>query len=334
MPPDTTPRTSTRGVFAKIVLLVASLLVAVVLVEVCLQFAAMLLQASGRDPEGAWLTSDVRVLALGDSNTFGLYLEAHETYPSQLEARWNESVHAPKIEVVNLGYPSTNSSRLLVNFDRLLDAFAPNVVLVQIGVNDYWTAPVEIDREESGGASLLGAIRTHSRLYKLIYILRRSAVDPDALEVGYNREAFNDRKQDVNHTGSVQYRGETFELSEPFAPGSKKSTLPMPPGNKTERLATNLAAMIRVASERSVALVLVTYPSRASFYGGANQVLRRVAAANHVALADPGRELEDRCPDVECPELFLPDHHATALGNEIVARSVLEVVAEQLGPQR
>ena len=147
-----------RAVASRALLLIASLLLTALLVELSLHVVSFVMQAGGRETQRDWLTGDFRVLALGDSNTFGLFLAAHESYPGQLQASWNEDFATPKIEVVNLGYPSTNSSRLLLNFERLLEAFTPNVVLLQIGVNDYWTAPVPLDRESLAGSLVAGTV--------------------------------------------------------------------------------------------------------------------------------------------------------------------------------
>ena len=139
----------------KIGLASGGLLIAVLALEALLQLGAFAVRQTGRDRPGDWLTSNVRVLALGDSNTFGIRLDEDQAYPSRLEALWNADVGEPRIEVVNLGYPSTNSSGLLVNAERMLDAFAPHVVLVQVGANDFWTAPVT--HPPSDGPAVIGA---------------------------------------------------------------------------------------------------------------------------------------------------------------------------------
>ena len=63
----------------------------------------------------------------------------------QLEALWNESVEQPKLEVINLGFPGTNSSRVVRDFDRLLTVFAPDLLILMVGVNDFWTLPLEVE---------------------------------------------------------------------------------------------------------------------------------------------------------------------------------------------
>jgi lysophospholipase L1-like esterase len=59
----------------------------------------------------ALVASNLRVLCLGDSNTYGVWLERSQACPQQLEAVWNQRVASPRLEVLNLGVPGTNSSR-------------------------------------------------------------------------------------------------------------------------------------------------------------------------------------------------------------------------------
>ena len=59
------------------------------------------------------------MLCIGDSNTYGLWLERSQAYPQQLETLWNERNESPKLEVLNLGFPGTNSSRIVRDLRRV-----------------------------------------------------------------------------------------------------------------------------------------------------------------------------------------------------------------------
>jgi hypothetical protein len=99
--------------------------------EALLQVAALAVHLGGGPTQAAWLTGNRRVLCLGDSNTYGLYLaDRAQAYPQTFEALWNERVVSPRIEVLNLGYPGTNSSRLRRDLPRMLETFAPDVVVL------------------------------------------------------------------------------------------------------------------------------------------------------------------------------------------------------------
>src|SRR3954447_9225811 len=100
---------------------------------------------------GVFKTQRTCILCVGDSNTYGLYLRDRdqEAYPSQLERSWNADPNRTPIEVLNLGYPGVNSSRLIRDLSRMLDVLSPEVVMIMIGSNDYWTASVSAANETS-----------------------------------------------------------------------------------------------------------------------------------------------------------------------------------------
>jgi lysophospholipase L1-like esterase len=145
------------------------ILVSLIALEVLLQIGAWVVKENTWRAKTHWLTGNIRVLALGDSNTYGLYLPAEESYPSQLEKKWNAQHPELPIEMINLGYPGTNSFRLLANLPEILDTFKPNLVLLMIGFNDFWT-PGEtppVTRE----LSWIEKIQYRSRIYKLGYMI-------------------------------------------------------------------------------------------------------------------------------------------------------------------
>ncbi len=160
------------------------LLALIVLLEVVLQLASLFVREDSRAP-AHWLTGNLRVLALGDSNTYGLYLPAGQAYPAQLETSWNAKHPEYPIEVINLGYPGTNSFRLLDNLPELLDSFRPDVVLIMIGFNDFWTPPEQAIALDEAGS--LQQLLYKSRLYKLVYMASRKQLYDNSIDTGERR---------------------------------------------------------------------------------------------------------------------------------------------------
>jgi len=80
-------------------------------------------------------------------------LQENESYPAQLEKLWNERNPERPIEVLNLGYPGTNSFRIAENLDQVLSNFKPEVVLLTVGVNDMFTASENILADEKGDSA-------------------------------------------------------------------------------------------------------------------------------------------------------------------------------------
>lgn len=75
----------------------------------------------------------VRIIALGDSNTFGWSVDEGANWPSQLQRLFTAS--HPGTEVINAGVTGYSSFQGLRRFKELL-AFNPDLVLVSFGGND------------------------------------------------------------------------------------------------------------------------------------------------------------------------------------------------------
>jgi len=141
------------------------------ILELLLQAGALVMKEHSWRAKSQWLSGNLRILTLGDSNTYGLYLPPEDSYPAQLETLWNQRHPDAPVEVINLGYPGTNSFRLLSNLPEILDTFQPDLVLLMIGFNDFWT-PVEIPGTVAE-LSWLEKAQYHSRLYQLFYMAFR-----------------------------------------------------------------------------------------------------------------------------------------------------------------
>jgi lysophospholipase L1-like esterase len=88
-----------------------------------------------------------RILALGDSVTFGYGVEQDEAYPSQLEALLAERPSDARVEVLNLGvggYNAYNEAALLAGRGR---DYQPDLVLVQFCINDLNDPTLHFDRQ-------------------------------------------------------------------------------------------------------------------------------------------------------------------------------------------
>ncbi len=80
--------------------------------------------------------SKVRILCLGDSNTYGWDLENGQTYPAVLESILNASVGEKLFDVVNAGCPGFNSRQGLILLEREHLALNPDLLIVSFGDND------------------------------------------------------------------------------------------------------------------------------------------------------------------------------------------------------
>ncbi|MCC7515875.1 MAG: hypothetical protein IT470_00895 [Pseudomonadales bacterium] len=299
---------------------VIALLVCLLLLELLLQLGARIVQGQSRQVAAQWLTGHTRILAVGDSNTYGLYLQQEEAWPAQLEQLWNTRHPSSPIEVLNLGYPGTNSFRVRDNLPALLDKLAPDIVLIMVGFNDFWT-PVESSDAVADSTTMQRAVRwikTHSRLFRLYTIVVRSRISQQDMQFGSPRDI---RQLDLKNPDVHLLRmdGEAFYL------GTRQGD----PAKNRHALQDNLVAMVAMARRRDAKVYLMTYPSSWGFYPGANQWLRTVAETESVPLIDVSSLFVTACADgpKDCPDLLFHDGHATASGNAKVAAVVEQVLA-------
>jgi lysophospholipase L1-like esterase len=267
-----------RALGARCLLLLAGLVAGLLALEACLQLGALVVGLYHPDTnEASFSGAEKRLVCLGDSNTYGLYVGKERAYPQVLEQIWNRSTPDNPIRVLNLGYPGNNTSVLRNRLPDVLRLHQPDAVTLMIGANDLWTLPESIGVRDW--------LWRHSRVFRLLFMVRRSWEGPPE-----------------EHMPGVEgdYR---------WAPTVFQSDWEV-------QVARNLTAMvsdIRAAGSRPI---LLTYPSSAPVYAHVNLVIRRVAAAATVDLIDLTPTFDLQCPKHECV-YFVPDHHPSAAGHHL-----------------
>lgn len=298
-----------------------AVVVAALLLEALLQLGALAVRATGRPDPGSFVTERRRVLALGDSNTYGLGVERDEAYPKVFERRWNADAGRPPIEVLNLGFPGTNASMVRRDFARVLRTFRPDTVLLMVGANDYWTVRLDAAPDEGPLARVERFVWAHSRLYRLLYIARRAVAGEPTLEIEARPPAGLQRGE-----GTARFGDERFELGWTQRNGAAAEVDAI-----EQQIRLDLRAIADEAQRVGVRLVLVTYPSEAAFYGFANSTLRAFASETGLPLVDLAASFRTECPDVACSGYFQPDQHPNAAGHARAAEILLESLEERGG---
>jgi lysophospholipase L1-like esterase len=316
--------TRTRRFGFWLALVAASAVVLVVGLELLLQAGAWIVRATGREAPSARLTEELRVLCLGDSNTYGIYLKPEESWPAQLEKHWNETVASPKARVFNLGYPGTNSSMVVSQIAKMLETFRPDFTIVMAGTNDFWTKPVDVAPESDPRNALVRFVERHSRLYKLAYMLAHAG---DAEELVVPRTSGGGDGW-VLHKEAT-FGDQTFELGFAREPEPKGMVV-------VGALRKNLDEIVRRSRDGGTQLVFLTYPGQESTgsYASASRMIQKVARRTETPLVNLRSTFAERCPDLECRQLLFHDQHPNARGYAIVAEEVAERLRELLAEPR
>lgn len=110
-----------------------------------------------------------RVLAIGDSQTFGVGVAETHTWPRLLDKRLNASDSTFRWEVVNAGIPATDTWQHGAILDRSLRSIEIDHVLLAFYINDVSGRPAAIRDWMKGEGD-------RSRMQDIAYLLRRSAL--------------------------------------------------------------------------------------------------------------------------------------------------------------
>lgn len=312
---------------------------AVVLLAVLLAAEGFLQVGSfvARKRPAAWRPSaTTRVLAVGDSHTYGPGLPEDESYPAQLQSLLD--VDAPgEFSVINLGLPGMSTTQVRNRLPRFVTLYQPDIVIVWCGVNNAWNYSEVLG---GGWKAQLAAFAYHSRLYRFVTVLLHNRELGRGAEgtVGegshqpWERNVSIGEKQtfeipagDKVQTYTGQPRLETYELRR----GDKVETIrhvhgpPREDDSVEARTHEDLREMMAWLERVGVPGVLIRYPQSVSAFGLANSAILRVAAEAGVPVVDASISMS-RIPLEE--REWLPGFHPNAALYHEIAKDVTPVV--------
>ena len=88
-----------------------------------------------------------RIIAIGDSITFGLAVAENNTYYRLLEKTLNEKLRPLKIEVISMGIPGYASYQALQLLKKEALSYSPDMVIIYCGGNNEFARGLYTDRE-------------------------------------------------------------------------------------------------------------------------------------------------------------------------------------------
>jgi lysophospholipase L1-like esterase len=251
----------------------------------------------------------LRVLALGDSQTFGNGLSLSDTWPKQLERRLQQ-VHNVRWEVINAGIPGTDTWQHEILLARLLKATNPHVVVLALYVNDV------VPRHDPRRGSAAGQTNTWNK--RLLYLLKRSAL------VTW-----------IYHDLLVPWQARRFE----HGSSVEEDVLA---GRRTDRaergwrqVEGSLTAMKKLTDARGVTLLVAMLPRRDQVSGNHpgrafGERAHDIAEAHGITAVDLLPSLSERYRR-SGDALFIPwDGHNSAVANEVIAERLAATLEGRL----
>jgi len=258
-----------------------------------------------------------RIVAIGDSVTFGFDVAQDEAYPKQLERELNAAAEpgAPRYEVLNFGVSGYNLPQSVARLRSLALRYAPDLVVYGYCLNDSQASSLEADLlerardQEQRSLQRSRAIRlvARSRIFQLVYALLQPR-DPAAQETelpedpGFAATAAGQRDR--------YFRG-LHRRQEP-----------------RQRLEAGLAALGQITRDTGVPVWVAIFPL---FVDEDDYPLRDVHAAVAARARAHGLEAVDLQPAFEAArgaEALASDLvHPTTLGHQLAARTLLRELA-------
>jgi len=267
----------------------------------------------GKDFEARKAPGTYRILCVGDSYTFGDYVDDDDTFPAGLEKRLRQASPGTPIEVVNAGvngYTITDEAGLVQEKGLSLE---PDEILVAFVLNDLADLTRQISSRENQrraaaemSASALAPVKRwlrHTATYNFLFVIKatvlgRLGLDPTIQDVP------------IRHLLYPPYDATTEAL---FA-----------------RYRDELLKLRDLATEHHARLRLVLFPFYEQVVDGASAE----AQARITSMAsDAGIPVVDLLPEFlkggpRAAKLFLMplDHHPSAAGHRAAAREVARAV--------
>lgn len=126
----------------------------------------------------------IKILCLGESTTFGLFVQKNEAYPAQLNRILDEK-YPNRFIVYNRGTPGIISSLILLNLNHFIAETKPDFVILLCGANEFCmklNATRSLLILEKQNTTVRNAIFNLSRFFWNLRIYRLSILIKDGLK--------------------------------------------------------------------------------------------------------------------------------------------------------
>ncbi len=255
-----------------------------------------------------------RVVALGDSCTFGKGVLESECWPRQLETLLEGELLPDTTPVVaNLGVNGYSSGDYRVIFDNVGADLEPELVIIGFNLNDFPNAVMQVDQTVFQGKTNLrskipGGLRNKLGSLALYRWMRATY---------YEANEARDRANAEKLASEI---------------GSDDPTQ----RDRLDRARAELEQLIGRAREVGAHVLLFLFPYESQVYqdafdDSAVQWIRNVCEDNDVPFVDMLTPYRELARQADAPDLFLRGdrYHPTAEGYTIVAEELLEVLRAQ-----
>lgn len=272
----------------RLALVVGATLLPLLIAELLLQISSGFYRTTLlRSREATIDETAVRILCVGDSNTFGTRVDEKLAYPGQLERMLNEcATDGARYQVLNRGIPGQNTTQI---GNRLIDQLAevePKFVFALGGLNNTWN--------EAGTHDEVSWYE-RSRLLKL-------------MRIAWNDLTSTKRSEKKNEIAEIE------RLDEPSAVTTDELR---------QRTRRDLVTIVERARAAGATPVLMTYAGQHPHSIPMNEAARLAAQETGALLVDNDVRFREYVARYGYSALMFEDSHPAEAGYQLVARDAL-----------
>ena len=284
-----------------------------------------------RGPETTWQKppGTYRIVCIGGSSVYGHTESSDEaTWPARLQEHLNAASPRAKVEVINGGCSGYSTFEMLINLELRLLEFEPDLVIVYEAINDVRCALYSKDDPHP---------RPDNTHWRAVWPVYRPSPMEEVLERSYAyliwRRYCTDymrQRAELGFYAIVGYDPKRLDLYVEQGPL---------PEQGFDNFRRNLVSIIGVARAHGTQVLLSTQamwfrhlegsPSKEQQIEGllrAREILRAVADAQQVPLADPAAVIEAAAEEeflrAGTQTLFAHEVHLTDAGSDILAKTL------------
>ena len=259
-----------------------------------------------------------RMVAIGDSLTFGWGVNDNDTFCAQLEQLLRRRFPASDVDVVNLGVGGYDTHQEVALLKRNVARLQPDMVLVGFYSNDV---PEAFDDQETAQAAETGDVSPTGRILHL----NPAPLSFFDAQMRRSRAIFAVGRvvKRLSHTGEWARSGFSMELD--LLKGQDSAELNI----AWDRITRHLAELRKMATAGHFAVGIVALPPREQVmgvYGNAHYQtrLRAIAEQFGFLVIDPLPALAARASDADA--LFIPydRNHPSAAGHRVLANAIFD----------
>jgi len=280
----------------------------VVLLEIGLQLISPVIKEDRSN--ASLLNQGLRILVLGDSNTFGLFGAAEQASLAQLEKiiNWNGT----RATVFNYGYPGNSSTKIAENLGELVSKTQPDLVLILVGVNDVWNYPVNysLSEKNEGFFPTIGQVKSHSIVQNTPEV-KSGKINEGARHFDFVEKSAKEKMEYLKENMSQEYAGRPFNRTKRVVDQDYVSTM------------NDISRYLR---DKRTPVITLNYPAN----------MRNCKAANNrIAMLKDGfvhyditGEFQRSCENKSCDNLLFKDQHPGVEGRALYADLVYEALLD------